>query len=112
MKWGFRWYGEKEDTIPLQHVRQIPGMSGIVGTLLDKLPGDVWEVTEIQALKDSVEKGNLELLGIESVAIHDAIKAGTPEKHQYIENYIPDFRFYLLCKQPYRQKANHAYGYI
>lgn len=97
MKWGFRWYGEKEDTIPLQHVRQIPGMSGIVGTLLDKLPGDVWEVTEIQALKDSVEKGNLELLGIESVAIHDAIKAGTPERDQYIENYIETIRNLAAC---------------
>ena len=77
MKWGFRWYGEKGDTIPLKHVRQIPGINGVVGTLLTKLPGDVWEVSEIQELKESVEKGGLELLGIESVAIHDAIKAGT-----------------------------------
>ena len=60
MKWGFRWYGENDDSIPLKHVRQIPGMKGVVGTLLNKLPGDVWEVNEIQALKESIKKENLE----------------------------------------------------
>ncbi|WP_192988062.1 mannonate dehydratase [Carnobacterium mobile] len=97
MKWGFRWYGEKGDTIPLENVRQIPGINGIVGTLLNKLPGDVWEVSEIQKLKDSVEKEKLELLGIESVAIHDAIKAGTPERDQYIENYIQTIKNLSKC---------------
>ena len=40
MKWGFRWYGEK-DSIPLKHFKQVPGTDGVVGTLLNKLPGDV-----------------------------------------------------------------------
>jgi mannonate dehydratase len=97
MKWGFRWYGEKGDTIPLKHVRQIPGINGVVGTLLNKLPGDVWEISEIQELKESVEKGGLELLGIESVAIHDAIKAGTSERDQYIENYIQTIKNLSKC---------------
>lgn len=97
MKWGFRWYGEKGDSIPLNNVRQIPGMNGIIGTLLNKLPGDVWEVNEIQALKESIEKENLELLGIESVAIHDAIKAGTDERDQYIDNYIQTIKNLSAC---------------
>ena len=97
MKWGFRWYGEQGDSIPLNNVRQIPGMNGIVGTLLNKLPGDVWEVNEINALKESVEKENLELLGIESVAIHDAIKAGTAERDQYIDNYIQTIKNLSAC---------------
>lgn len=96
MKWGFRWYGEK-DSIPLKNVKQIPGMNGIVGTLLNKLPGDVWEIDEIQKLKDSVEEGDLELLGIESVAIHDAIKAGTSERDKYIDNYIQTIRNLSHC---------------
>ncbi|MEO1770034.1 mannonate dehydratase [Candidatus Enterococcus ferrettii] len=97
MKWGFRWYGEKGDSIPLNNVRQIPGMNGIVGTLLNKLPGDVWEVNEIQELKESIEKENLALLGIESVAIHDAIKAGTAERDQYIDNYIQTIKNLSAC---------------
>lgn len=96
MKWGFRWYGES-DPIPLQNVRQIPGMNGIVGTLLNKLPGDVWKVTEIQGLKESIEAGGLELLGIESVAIHDAIKAGTAERDHYIDNYIQTIKNLSAC---------------
>lgn len=97
MQWGFRWYGEKGDSIPLKHVKQIPGINGIVGTLLNKLPGDVWEIAEIQELKESIEKGKLELLGIESVAIHDAIKAGTSDRDQYIENYIQTIRNLSAC---------------
>lgn len=103
MKWGFRWYGEEKDAIPAKYIQQIPGINGIVGTLLDKLPGDVWEVSEIQGLKNSVEKNNLELLGIESVAIHDAIKAGTNERDKYIDNYITTIRnlaqvgVHLIC---------------
>ena len=38
MKWGFRWYGAAGDAIPLKHIRQIPGITGVVGTLLNKLP--------------------------------------------------------------------------
>ena len=87
MKWGFRWYGEG-DSIPLQNVRQIPGINGVIGTLLNKLPGDIWEIAEIEELKQSIEKEELTLLGIESVAIHDAIKAGTEERDHYIDHYI------------------------
>ena len=59
---GFRWYGAAGDAIPLKHIRQIPGITGVVGTLLNKLPGDVWTVAEIQALKQSVEQEGLALL--------------------------------------------------
>ncbi|MGC6769420.1 mannonate dehydratase [Enterococcus sp. LJL128] len=97
MKWGFRWYGEKGDSIPLKHVKQIPGINGVVGTLLNKLPGDVWEIEEIQELKESIEKENLELLGIESVAIHDSIKAGAPDRDQYIDNYIQTIKNLSHC---------------
>lgn len=96
MEWGFRWYGEG-DSIPLQNVKQIPGINGVVGTLLNKLPGDVWEIEEIQALKASVEAGDLKLLGIESVAIHDAIKSGTADRDRYIDNYIQTIRNLSAC---------------
>ncbi|MGG5317930.1 mannonate dehydratase [Enterococcus sp. AZ072] len=98
MKWGFRWYGENDDSIPLKNIKQIAGMNGIIGTLLSKMPGDVWEISEIQALKDSIEKENLELLGIESVAIHDSIKAGTAERDHYIENYIQTIKNLSTCE--------------
>lgn len=96
MKWSFRWYG-KDDNIPIEHIRQIPQMHGVVGTLLNKLPGDVWEIEEIEALKKQVNDAGLELHGIESVSVHDAIKAGTAERDQYIENYIQTIRNLGQC---------------
>ncbi|WP_165006013.1 MULTISPECIES: mannonate dehydratase [unclassified Enterococcus] len=97
MKWGFRWYGEKGDSIPLENIRQIPGINGIIGTLLTKMPGDVWEIAEIQELKESIEQQGLELLGIESVAIHDAIKAGTKDRDFYIDHYIQTIKNLSRC---------------
>lgn len=97
MQWGFRWYGNKGDSIPLKNIRQIPGIQGIVGTLLNKLPGEIWEIAEIEALKQSIEKEHLQLLGIESVAIHDAIKAGTAERDSYIDNYIQTIKNLSAC---------------
>lgn len=96
MKWGFRWYGEK-DSIPLKHFKQVPGTDGVVGTLLNKLPGDVWEIDEIRMFKESIEKEGLQLLGIESVAVHDAIKAGSKDRDAYIENYIQTIRNLAAC---------------
>ena len=48
MKMTFRWYGPEADPIPLRYIRQIPGMTGLMG-LLDKNPGEVWEDGEIAA---------------------------------------------------------------
>ena len=41
MKMTFRWYGKESDPIPLKYVKQIPGMSGLMG-LLDKPAGVDW----------------------------------------------------------------------
>ena len=86
LKWTFRWYGDN-DPIILDHIRQIPNMHGVVGTLVKKLPGDLWTKEEILELKNAVEAKGLTLAGIESVSIHDSIKAGTPERDHYIEVY-------------------------
>ena len=45
---GFRWYGEGNDRITLDDIRQIPGVSTIVWALHDKLPGEVWQPEEIR----------------------------------------------------------------
>ena len=33
MKMTFRWYGEGNDPISLKQIKQIPGMSGLMGLL-------------------------------------------------------------------------------
>ncbi|MEG0125919.1 MAG: mannonate dehydratase, partial [Clostridia bacterium] len=83
MKMCFRWFGEAYDSVKLWQIRQIPGMAGIIGTLYDTKPGEEWELDAIRQLKKQVEDAGLQLLGIESVNIHDAIKIGLPERDHY-----------------------------
>ena len=88
MEMTFRWYGSKFDTVTLEQIRQIPGVTGVITTLYDTTPGEVWTREAIHALKEEVEASGLHISGIESVNIHDAIKVGIPEREQYIANYI------------------------
>lgn len=88
MEMTLRWYGSKFDTVTLKQIRQIPGVRGVITTLYDTKPGEIWELSDILALKKEVEDAGLHISGIESVNIHEAIKAGTPERDRYIANYI------------------------
>ena len=53
----FRWYGEGNDSITPEMIKQIPGVSGLVWALHDKMPGEVWEVEEIAKAK--LRKGSV-----------------------------------------------------
>ena len=83
-----RWFGSTVDTVSLKHIRQIPGVKGVVSTLFNKQPGQLWLREEILALKNEVKATGLELSGIESVNIHDSIKTGGTQRDKYIETYI------------------------
>lgn len=88
MQMTLRWYGSAFDTVTLSQIRQIPGVEGVITTLYDTKPGEVWERAKIRGLIDEVEAAGLHVAGIESVNVHEAIKAGTPERDSYIANYI------------------------
>jgi len=92
MQMGFRWYGEGNDTIPLSYIKQIPGVSTIVWALHDKQPGEVWEVEEIQKVKDQLDQYGFNMDVVESVNVHDDIKIGLPTRDAYIDNYIQTIR--------------------
>ena len=42
MKMGWRWYGEGNDPITLNDIKQIPGVTSIVWALHNKMPGEIW----------------------------------------------------------------------
>ncbi len=88
MEMTMRWFGSKFDSVTLNQIRQVPGVTGVITTLYNTKPGDVWSQEAIHALKTEVESAGLRIAGIESVNIHDSIKAGTPERDGYIQNYI------------------------
>lgn len=83
-----RWYGSKFDTVTLEQIRQIPGVTGVITTLYDTAPGDVWSRERIQEMKAEVAAAGLHVAGIESVNVHDAIKTGSADRDKYIDNYI------------------------
>ncbi|HHY60272.1 MAG TPA: mannonate dehydratase [Clostridia bacterium] len=88
MKLVFRWFGEGFDKIPLAYIRQIPGISGVVTSLMDIPVGEVWPLERLRALKKQVADHGLELEVIESVNIHEDIKLGVPSRDRYIEAYV------------------------
>ncbi len=88
MEMTIRWFGSKYDTVTLEQIRQIPGVSGVITTLYDTAPGEIWSIEAIRDLKKEVESAGLNISGIESVNIHDAIKVGSEDRDRYIDNYI------------------------
>ncbi len=88
MRMTMRWFGTGHDSVTLEQIRQIPGITGVITTLYGKQPGEAWEKAEILALKKTVEDAGLSIAGIESVNIHDSIKVGSPERDKYIARYI------------------------
>ena len=88
MEMTLRWYGSKFDTVTLKQIRQIPGVKGVITTLYDTKPGEIWTREAIRAMKEEVEASGLHVSGIESVNVHEAIKTGAADRDTYIDNYI------------------------
>lgn len=88
MDMTLRWFGTGFDSVTLENIRQVPGVKGVITTLYDTMPGDVWSRERIKTMKKEVETAGLKVSGIESVNIHDDIKIGSGKRDEYIENYI------------------------
>ena len=88
MEMTMRWFGTNYDTVTLEQIRQTRYATGVITTLYNKMPGEVWELDEILKLKKEVEDAGLHLSGIESVNVSDAIKTGGPDRDKDIDAYI------------------------
>lgn len=82
----FRWYGET-DSIPLDHIKQIQGMDGVVTAVYDVEVGKVWPLDRLLLLKEKCDSAGLTMEVIESVPVHEDIKRGLPSRDGYIEAY-------------------------
>ena len=103
-----RWYGEGHDTVSLEQIRQTCYVKGIITTLYDKQPGELWLPEEIAAMKRTVEDAGLTLAGIESVNVSDAIKAATPERDRDIETYVETLRNLGRTRPPAPRRLHGA----
>ena len=83
-----RWFGTGYDPVTLKHLRQVPGLSGLITTLYGVPPGEAWKKEEFLALKKEAEDAGLPIAGIESLGVHDSIKTAGKDRDRHIENYI------------------------
>ena len=103
MHMGFRWYGQGNDTISLDDIRQIPGVETIVWSLHHKQAGEVWQPDEIEEAMATITElsardraaGITKTFNadvVESVNVHESIKTGSTvlgiSRDQAIDAYI------------------------
>lgn len=91
MKLTFRWYGD-DDPVTLDHIRQIPTMTGIVSAVYDVPAGGVWSRESIAALKKKANDKGLAFEVVESVPVPEDIKLGNEKAPKLIENYCENIR--------------------
>ena len=92
MQMTWRWYGEGNDQISLSDIKQIPGVTGIVWALHNKLPGEVWQPEEIQKVADQIHAAGFNMDVVESVNVSDDIKTAGPKRDEHIAAYIQTIR--------------------
>lgn len=91
MKMTFRWYGET-DKIPLQYIRQIPAMTGVVSAVYDVKPGELWSNESILKVKKAANENGLAFEVVESIPVPEAIKLGTDDRDRCIEVFCENIR--------------------
>ncbi len=87
----FRWFGPT-DPIPLPHIRQIPGVNGVVSALYDVPVGDPWPRARLERLAAEIDSAGLRLAVVESIPVHEDIKLGRPTRDRLIANYCDSVR--------------------
>ncbi len=87
MRMTFRWYGEGNDTVTPQQVKQIPGVEGLVWSLHDMPAGEEWPEERIAQTVQHIRDAGFHADVVESVNIHEDIKLGFRSRQRYIDNY-------------------------
>ena len=91
MRMTFRWFGVT-DPIPLRHIQQIPGVTGIVSALYDVPVGEAWPRAKLDELAGGIAVTGLELAVVESIPVHEDIKLGRPSRDRLADAYCASVR--------------------
>ena len=91
MEENWRWFGP-DDPIPLAHVRQIPGVRGVVSALYDVPVGAAWPREKLERLAGTIDAAGLRLAVVESIPVHEDIKLGRPTRDRLLDAYAESVR--------------------
>jgi len=93
MQMTFRWFGPSPaDPIPLEFIRQIPGIEGIVSALYDIPVGDPWPRERLEQLATQIDDAGLRLAVVESIPVHEDVKLGRTTRDRIIDQYCKSVR--------------------
>src|SRR5690554_6665349 len=81
----WRWFGEG-DAVRLSDLKQV-GVEGVVTSLHHIKPGIAWRKEDILAVKSRIEREGLAWSVVESLPVSEAIKFGSAERDEHIQNY-------------------------
>jgi len=87
---SWRWFGP-EDTVSLTQIRQA-GASGVVTSLHHIATGEVWPLADIRERAQQIAEQGLDWSVVESVPVHNDIKARSGNYQALIHNYQQTLR--------------------
>lgn len=91
MQMTLRWFGP-DDPVRLEHIRQVPVVTGVVSSLHDEPVGAAWTPDAIAAHAEHIERAGLHFAVVESIPVHEDIKLGAPERDRWIDAYAASVR--------------------
>jgi mannonate dehydratase len=91
VKWTLRWFGP-HDPVPLAHLRQVPGLDGVVTALTDVPAGTPWTRAQVAAHAARLAEHGLRWRVVESIPVSEAIKTGGPERDDHVAAWAESLR--------------------
>ena len=61
MQMTFRWFGADRDSVSLNQIKQIPGVTGIVAALHGLPAGELWTEEMIKAMYDDITEAGFSM---------------------------------------------------
>ncbi len=91
MNWTLRWFGP-HDPVPLAHLRQVPGLDGVVTALADVPAGVAWTRDQVAERVALLATHGLRWNVVESIPVSEDIKTGGPDRDAHVDAWIASLR--------------------